>query len=49
MPVYLVNFRKLVINRDNMNSKSKTGLRLPVNSSFLASTETEANWGVETA
>jgi hypothetical protein len=32
-----------------MNFKSKTGLRLPVHSGFLASAEIEANWDAETA
>jgi putative salt-induced outer membrane protein YdiY len=36
-------------NRENMNFKSKTGLRLPVYSGFLASAEIEANWDAETA
>lgn len=39
----------ILSNRENMNFKSKTGLRLPVFSGFLASAELEANWDAETA
>ena len=34
---------------ENMNFKSKTGLRFPLTDGFLASTELEANWDAETA
>lgn len=36
-------------NRENMNFKSKTGLRFPIGGGFLASGELEANWDAETA
>lgn len=38
----------ILSNRENMNFKSVTGLRLPLHSGFLASAELEANWDAET-
>lgn len=36
-------------NRENMNFKSKTGVRVPLGGDFVGSAEVEANWDAETA
>ena len=39
----------ILSNRENMNFKSVTGLRIPIHSGFLASAELEVNWDALTA
>jgi putative salt-induced outer membrane protein YdiY len=50
VPVQGYHWQSMVLsNPENMNFQSKTGLRLPLGSGFLASAEVEANWDAETA
>jgi putative salt-induced outer membrane protein YdiY len=39
----------ILSNPENMNFKSRTGLRIPLGGGFLGSAEVEANWDAETA
>jgi len=39
----------ILSNPENMNFKSRTGLRVPLGGGFLGSAEIEANWDAETA